>query len=1525
MKATRISGPFLIIAPLSLIDQWQSEVGTWSPNMNCVLLHGNQQARETIVSREFYYQEPYVTKAEASALKKGGIYKFHILLTTFENAVKEISTLCKIPWEVMIIDEAHKLKNAQSRIFQTLSNIKTKHCVLLTGTPLQNKTEELWALLNFAEPSRFNDLNDFLTKFGDLKSAHQVANLHEMLKPYLLRRIKEDVEKSLPPKEETIVEVALTSIQKRFYRAIYEKNTSFLFKGVRASNQPSLMNVMMELRKCCNHPYLVRGVEERIHDELTPEESQDPEISSKKLIESCGKLVLLDKLLPRLFSQGHKVLIFSQMVRVLNLLEEYLRHKNYSFERLDGSTRSSDRKEAVERFCKPSLNRFIMLLSTKAGGLGLNLTAADTVIIYDSDWNPQNDLQAQARAHRIGQTRSVMVYRLLTRKTYEMEMFHQASMKLGLDRAVLAHARQEKSSDKEGKYKLSAKEIDELLKKGAYDVFREDDTEQNEFVEADIDAILQRRSHKLVYDGSKSNAAQSLGSFSKASFVSADAKEDVDINDPDFWKKAIGLTETPGGVLYEAAVVEELPQVRVRKQVKGYNDEPLYTEDQLNEYLKPISQAKLDKQARAEAAEKKRQEKEEQRLQVLREKQEREEARRLKSLEEARVRADPRFWGAHGRDRLLRSLLAFGYGRWDRIRGEAGKPAMDLGDLESFCRCFIVQCGIVIMNDKTLRSEPRYVFEAIETAKILLDEEKQGILTIDLPPILTEDRFIAKLRNGGMAKKSLGKLDVMARLYDIIKESLAKLCQEHCIEVDDKEDIDRIFSSFTVEEIMPMIPLGDIRPAWTRSCPWWDFDCDRHLLIGVFRHGMGRYDQLRKDPDLVFCQKIRQFMSSKHPSSSKLPDGEDNFNEEVDESAIVDTSSQMVAVDGIDESSAKNLEPTASSTNLVTLGGNTNENDDGNDSDDAGDDEEKAGVGTNGNSGLSGEDMPDPRHLNRLLNWLVTSEQAKMFEADIVPITQEKRERKSRGDKKEKEKYSIAKCDRSDEYPGLNSISLPSSLSAHNLNLPDGDFKSLTKTNSSLNNGEVEQLESLEETELSNKESAVVGWLRHLLDIDSISMAMKNQIAGLKKCESILASTILASNSRSNDSARSTLKVKPSKADTAESVEQMDVDDSTPTKSGTETNPDVSAENYEELDEEDMLLTENDAVTLTATFILYGAPTIPFVLPSTYQQIKDWMGFKTNEDIPSELSPLQFDWSTVSSYCRLNLPSVIVERFYSHVWLPFCHHIIRRKSLSVSPNKFVVPNPLINLNEHHQGAKGLCQIFIIRQHLLRTISYVLNCNVTKLMDYLRSPAGRSVDNMPIWWCPWIHDLGILVGMLKYGFMKMDAVIADPELPFYPAHVRAFVQKVFISGCASMPAVARFDLASVQEAEDFIQCASSQFPEFKDLEIRVYRIIDEVTKGLPDEHPCRLPVSALQYRAFFVSSQGGAADNSNEAIQATGSNGLEGKKGEGRGSRTSARPPAMSLKTFVQTSRKRRKLYVTSYHPEAFSPEVVKLG
>ena len=257
------------------------------------------------------------------------------------------------------------------------------------------------------------------------------------------------------------------------------------------------------------------------------------------------------------------------MVRVLDLLQELLQLSHYSYERLDGTTSASARNAAVDRFKRESLKRFVMLLSTRAGGLGLNLTSADTVIIFDSDWNPQvrfclhsllfivskllnpkfyccapqNDLQAMARAHRIGQTRSVRVYRLLTAKTYEMHMFHSASLKLGLDRAVLAHQRQNTNPDESSSKRKSkaereeqVKEIDQLLKKGAYDVFNDDDdNEAQRFMDTDIDQLLEQSSRKVTYgESATSSLSSGLGSFSKASFVASTGDgegKDVDLDD----------------------------------------------------------------------------------------------------------------------------------------------------------------------------------------------------------------------------------------------------------------------------------------------------------------------------------------------------------------------------------------------------------------------------------------------------------------------------------------------------------------------------------------------------------------------------------------------------------------------------------------------------------------------------------------------------------------------------------------------------------------------------------------------------------------------------------------------------------------------------------------------------------------------------------------------------------------------------------------------------------------------------------
>ena len=219
--------------------------------------------------------------------------------------------------------------------------------------------------------------------------------------------------------------------------------------GNDSKNLPSLMNIMMELRKCCNHPFLIRGAEQSIVAETREKkpELKNDDLVLQSMLDSSGMMVLLDKLLPKLRSQGHKVLVFSQMVRMLDIIQDYLTLKGYSFERIDGGVKINERQAAIDRFSAPGSDRFIFLICTRAGGFGINLTAADTVIIYDSDWNPQNDIQAQARCHRIGQDKAVKVYRLITNRTYEMEMFQRANLKLGLDKAVLNPLKQNITSD----------------------------------------------------------------------------------------------------------------------------------------------------------------------------------------------------------------------------------------------------------------------------------------------------------------------------------------------------------------------------------------------------------------------------------------------------------------------------------------------------------------------------------------------------------------------------------------------------------------------------------------------------------------------------------------------------------------------------------------------------------------------------------------------------------------------------------------------------------------------------------------------------------------------------------------------------------------------------------------------------------------------------------------------------------------------------------------------------------------------
>lgn len=532
--------PALVVAPLSTIPHWEREFAAWC-NLRVLVYHGPQSAREIMYEFEF---------------RKGSALLFDVILTTYEMAIAGADHLSSISFGVSVLDEAHRLKNSRSKAAQALRSIEIDHKVLLSGTPLQNNLGELWSLLNFIDPDKFPCEKAFLSAYR-MEAEDDVERIQGVLRPIMLRRMKDDVE-TIPVKEETIVEVELTMIQKRFYRAILERNIEFL--SAAGSSTPNLLNVMMELRKCCIHPYLIAGAEEQIL--LENGQGKDVDAVERNdyyriLIQSSGKLVFLDKLLNKLKGE-HKVLVFSQMTKCLDLIADYLQYKGYPYERIDGTVRGEIRQAAIDRFTEDE-KAFVFLLCTRAGGVGINLTAADTVIIFDSDWNPQNDLQAQARCHRIGQTAEVKIYRLITRNTYEREMFDRASLKLGLDRAIL-HREKESAREKKGR-------VESLLRKGAYGVLMEADDVNEKFCEEEIEAILEGRTRVVRHEDQSGNI------FSKASFQVAE-----EIDDPDFWENLL--------VKRRAANAENALKRILRKMSRA----GLFTEEEEAERVKEIEE-----------------------------------------------------------------------------------------------------------------------------------------------------------------------------------------------------------------------------------------------------------------------------------------------------------------------------------------------------------------------------------------------------------------------------------------------------------------------------------------------------------------------------------------------------------------------------------------------------------------------------------------------------------------------------------------------------------------------------------------------------------------------------------------------------------------------------------------------------------------------------------------------------------------------------------------------------------------------
>ncbi|KLJ08698.1 chromodomain-helicase-DNA-binding protein 1 [Blastomyces silverae] len=472
-------GPFIVVVPLSTMPSWAETFDNWTPDLNYVVYNGNEAARNIIKDYEL--------------LIDGNVRrpKFHVLLTTYEYCLVDATFLSQIKWQFMAVDEAHRLKNRESQLYAKLFEFKSPSRLLITGTPVQNNLGELSALMDFLNPGLIQIDEDM--DLGCEAASVKLVELTKSIQPYMLRRTKSKVESDLPPKSEKIIRVELSDIQLEYYKNILTKNYAALNQGSTGQKQ-SLLNIMMELKKASNHPFMFPNAESRILEGKTGREEM-----MRALITSSGKMMLLDQLLAKLKKDGHRVLIFSQMVRMLDILADYMDVRGYAYQRLDGTIAAGPRRLSIEHFNAPESNDFAFLLSTRAGGLGINLMTADTVVLFDSDWNPQADLQAMARAHRIGQTRPVSVYRLVSKDTVEEEVLERARNKLLLEFITIQRGVTDKEAT-ELKDKMtraghqiseptSSDDISRILKRRGQRMF-EQSGNQKKLEELDIDSVL---------------------------------------------------------------------------------------------------------------------------------------------------------------------------------------------------------------------------------------------------------------------------------------------------------------------------------------------------------------------------------------------------------------------------------------------------------------------------------------------------------------------------------------------------------------------------------------------------------------------------------------------------------------------------------------------------------------------------------------------------------------------------------------------------------------------------------------------------------------------------------------------------------------------------------------------------------------------------------------------------------------------------------------------------------------------------
>lgn len=460
--------PFLIVVPNATCPNWRREFRTWAPALKTVLYYGSGKARKA--------QRDYELFKDSSS--RNADLKCHVLITSYETATTEIKIFQGIAWQGLVVDEGQRLKNDQSLLYKNLSSVRAPFKILMTGTPLQNNIKELFNLLEFLEPAEWN-ADDLEKEYADLRTdGSKVTALREMIKPCFLRRTKVEVLKELPDLVEVIVPLSMTSLQEELYKAVIASNANLVralieARRLRPTEKTNLNNVLVQVRKIACHPFVY--TQELHHSDY------DPVKMYGDLISASAKTNFLAIMLPKLRERGHRILLFSQFLDMLNVMEDFLDQIGVLYTRIDGNVNAQEKQKRIDAFNAPDSPLSACLLSTRAGGVGINLASANVVIILDPDWNPHQDLQAIARAHRIGQDKKVMVFKLMTERSAEEKIFHMAKAKLSLDHVIIEQM--------EAKHQ-DPKDIESILSFGAMDLFSQ---------QKDLDGNPIRK-EKRVYD-----------------------------------------------------------------------------------------------------------------------------------------------------------------------------------------------------------------------------------------------------------------------------------------------------------------------------------------------------------------------------------------------------------------------------------------------------------------------------------------------------------------------------------------------------------------------------------------------------------------------------------------------------------------------------------------------------------------------------------------------------------------------------------------------------------------------------------------------------------------------------------------------------------------------------------------------------------------------------------------------------------------------------------------------------------------